>query len=69
MSRTEAVLEQINALTPQEREEVVRELLRRRERVARVEAALSRLSGAVRGAWGEGDAQEWIRSERDNDRF
>lgn len=69
MSRTEAVLEQINALTPAEREAVFQELARRRERVEHRKAALDEVRGKLAGVWSGQDAQDYINQERANDRF
>ena len=70
MSKTDLILQQIAALTPEEAETVYQELKRRLDRVAQAQQFLANLAsrGPRTDVW-EMDAQEYINQQRADDRF
>lgn len=68
MSKTDLILQQIAALTPEETETVYQELKRRLDRRAQAQAFLSKIIGKGAGVWGM-DAQEYVNQLRADDRF
>lgn len=65
MSRTDAILQELNALSPAELDIVHREILRRRGN--RVLEVLAQHKGKGQGVW-PGDAQEYVNQLRTDDR-
>ncbi len=68
MSRTDAIIQQIADLSPEERDIVYQDLKRRLDRVARAQEAIDRIKGKGAGVWGA-DAQDYINQQRADDRF
>ena len=68
MSRVEMVLEEISHLGQEEVEQVYHELGKRMKRAARALEILEKYRGRGAGVWEE-DAQEYVNTLRDDDRF
>ena len=68
MTKVQTIIKEIKSLSIKDLEAILREILQRMNRQQKIEAAMNDFIGSGQGVW-EKDAQDYIHTLRDEDRF